>query len=113
MRLRVVLALTLGLTACVSPGGTPVQKRSDVVFRPDVAGLQVDPIGKRIDFGRSPKGVLPALDRELGRHVALSLAGCPSSVTQQLQWDDLVLTFNRERFVGWRNATGRQGQTCA
>ncbi|MDE9450117.1 hypothetical protein J3R80_06505 [Aliiroseovarius sp. Z3] len=109
MRILVLLAVLAGLTACVAPAPT----RSAVVIRPDATGLQVDPVNKRIDFGRSPKGVVPAMDRELGRHVALPLEGCPTGVVRQLQWNDLVLTFTRERFVGWRDATGRQGQTCA
>lgn len=111
MRLLILLATLSGLTACIAP--TPTSTRSAVAVRPDAAGLQVDPVNKRIDFGRSPKGVVPAMDRELGRHAVLPLDGCPAGVVQQLQWDDLVLTFTRERFVGWRDANGRQGQTCA
>ncbi|MCK0140127.1 hypothetical protein [Aliiroseovarius sp. F47248L] len=109
MRTLTLLAVLAGLTACVAP--TPT--KSVVVVHPDGAGLQVDPVNKRIDFGRSPKGVVPAMDRELGRHSALRLEGCPVGIVQQLQWNDLVLTFTQERFVGWRNGTGRQGQTCA
>ncbi|MCK8463320.1 hypothetical protein MUY35_05585 [Aliiroseovarius sp. S1339] len=106
-------AMAAGLSACVSPSGSPTQKRSDVTIRPDIAGLQVDPIGQRIDFGRSPKGVVPVLDREMGRHTALPLDGCSAGVVQQLQWDDLVLTFSRERFVGWRQGAALAGATCA
>ncbi|UWQ14339.1 hypothetical protein K3556_00115 [Aliiroseovarius sp. M344] len=112
MRGFLALAVAVGLSACVSPGPSPTQQRSNVAIRPDMAGLQIDPIGKRIDFGRSPKGVLPALDRELGRHEVLSLDGCPASINRQLRWDDLVLTFTQERFVGWRNTSGQQGQVC-
>ncbi|WP_289069371.1 hypothetical protein [uncultured Aliiroseovarius sp.] len=108
MRLLALLAVLAGLTACMSPAPT----RSSVVIRPDAAGLQVDPVNKRIDFGRSPKGVVPALDREVGRHKALPLDGCPAGVVQQLQWDDLVLTFTRERFVGWKDGGASSGTTC-
>lgn len=109
MRCLGAVVMMVGLTACVAPAPT----RSAVAIHPDASGLQVDPVNKRIDFGRSPKGVVPALDRELGRHEVLPLSGCPASIAQQLQWNDLILTFSRERFLGWRDATGRQGQTCA
>lgn len=102
------IAVVLSLTACV----TSKPPRSAVVVQPDMAGLQINPVNKRIDFGRSPKGVVPVLDRELGGHEPLSLAGCPSGVVQQLRWDDLVLTFTGERFVGWKSQQGQSGATC-
>ncbi|WP_371170205.1 hypothetical protein [Aliiroseovarius sp. 2305UL8-7] len=111
MRVVAALSVLTIMSACVSPTTTSVQ-RSDVSFRPDNLGLSVDPIGKRIDFGRSPAGAIRAVDRELGPHRALTLLGCSAGITQQLAWDDLVLTFTRERFVGWKTATGSQGRTC-
>ena len=67
----------------------------------------------RIDFGRSPEGVIRALDRELGPHRELSLSGCPQGVRERLQWGDLVLTFSDEQFIGWRRAEAAGGIVCA
>lgn len=83
-----------------------------VTVHPDAQGLAISPVGQRIDFGRSPKGVLPALDRELGTHRALPLTHCPTGIAAQYQWGKLVLTFTDERFVGWRKDGQRQGMTC-
>ena len=111
MRGFVALLGLIALSACVSPTDAPA-KRSGVAIVPDTLGLQVNPVGKRIDFGRSPKGVIPVLDRELGRREELSLTGCPATITRQTSWGELVLTFTPERFVGWHNSTDRQGVTC-
>lgn len=112
MRAVLVVILALSTGACVSNIGTVTPKSGNVQFRPDAAGLAVDPVGKRVDFGRSPKGVIPVLDRELGSHKDLPTSTCPSGITQQKAWGELVLSFSRERFVGWRNDTGRAGRVC-
>ena len=100
------------VSGCVAPQPEKMPSRIGVDIRPDNAGLRVDPVGKRIDFGRSPKGVVPVLDRELGRHVALPLTGCAPEIRQQLRWGNLVLTFTKERFVGWRSGGTASGKTC-
>ena len=108
------LAAFLFLAACGTiplTGKSPV--RTGAQFVPDAGGLAVTDSALRVDFGRAPDGVIPVLDRELGRHDALPLSGCPAGVGQQLAWGDLTLTFTKERFVGWRNATGHAGQICA
>ncbi len=66
----------------------------------------------RIDFGRSPAGVIRALDRTLGAHRDAGLKGCPKGIAQQLRWGDLVLTFNREQFIGWRQGGKAAGVVC-
>ncbi len=71
------------------------------------------PIDMRIDFGRSPEGVIRALDRELGPHRALPLSDCPQGVQERLQWGDLVLTFSDEQFIGWRRGDHARGIVCA
>lgn len=113
IRAVLVVVAALSVFACVPNAGTVSPKQYNVQFRPDAAGLAVDPVGKRVDFGRSPKGVIPVLDREIGPHKNLPLSGCPSGVTQQKAWGALILTFSRERFVGWRNNTGRAGRVCS
>jgi len=108
--------LLLFLAACGTTGGDGISRssaRTGVTFAPDASGLAVAGRSQRIDFGRSPRGVVQVMDREKGDHRDLGLAGCPTGVVQQLAWDDLVLTFGRERFVGWKTAGARAGQTCA
>lgn len=106
------LPLVLLLAACT--GGTPaLAPRAGVSFVGDAQGLAVPAAGKRVDFGRSPKGVIPLMERELGRGQALGLAGCPAGVIRQTDWGGLVLTFTDERFVGWRSGAGQAGQVCA
>ncbi len=99
------------LAACASPTTTP--RAPQISLTPDANGLAVAPSGLRIDFGRSPKGVVPSLDRTLGRHTALPLTGCPADIRQNLRWGDLILTFTKERFVGWRQQGQSAGRTCA
>ena len=48
--------------------------------------------------------------RGAGRVLAAS--GCPAAVQRQVAWDDLVLTFTEERFVGWRRGDAAAGQVC-
>lgn len=105
------------LSGCLAaPTTTSVPKidmpKIGVTVHPDAQGLAISPVGQRIDFGRSPKGVSPALDRELGAHRALPLTHCPTGIAAQYQWGKLVLTFTDERFVGWRKDGQRQGMTC-
>ncbi|HGG05475.1 MAG TPA: hypothetical protein ENK28_08445 [Aliiroseovarius sp.] len=100
----------LFLTACAQ--ATPEPVRPDIQLIPDAGGLAVAPSGLRIDFGRSPRGVVPVLDKALGAHQVLSLGGCPDGVTQNVAWGDITLTFSRERFVGWRQGSRSQGQVC-
>lgn len=96
------------LTACQM--SAPVQPAISLV--PDAQGLAVLPNKMRIDFGRSPSGVIPVLDRELGPHQELALSNCPRDIVRRHQWSGLELTFTRERFVGWRQADQSQGLTC-
>jgi hypothetical protein len=106
------LAALLLLAACSA--GLPVPApHTGVRFVGDAQGLAVPEAAKRIDFGRSPKGVIPIMDREMGQGRALSLAGCPAGVVRQQAWGELVLSFTAERFVGWRNGSAAAGQTCA
>jgi len=111
-RLALVTVALMVVTGCVSPQQASQPTRKGADFRPDAAGLAVFPMGQRIDFGRSPKGVIPALDRELGVGRTLTLAGCPAGVSMQRQWNDLILTFSSERFVGWRQGAGSAGRVC-
>ncbi|WP_424941422.1 hypothetical protein [Aliiroseovarius sp. S253] len=107
-----VIGLAL-LSACVQPEGQTRQKHQGVEFAPDAQGLAVLPSNQRVDFGRSPKGVIPAMIRELGRPTAMSLNDCPAGITQRLRWADLELSFTSERFVGWKRGTEQQGRVCA
>ncbi len=91
---------------------TPQAQRSSVHFSPDETGLVVPEAEQRIDFGRSPEGVIAALDREVGPGRELPLAGCPENVARQIDWQGLVLSFSRERFIGWRSGNQQAGQTC-
>ena len=100
------------LSACVQPSAQ-VEPCKDVAFVPDTQGLAVQPSAQRVDFGRSPKGVIPALTRELGHPSVLSLAGCPTDIASRLRWEDLELTFTSERFVGWKQADNQRGRVCA
>lgn len=100
------------LTACVQPDAQTGQNRQGVEFAPDANGLAVMPSAQRVDFGRSPKGVIPVLTRELGKPKVLGLTGCPPSITRRMQWDDLELTFTQERFVGWRKGDAQHGRVC-
>ncbi|MDA5092932.1 hypothetical protein O2N63_02435 [Aliiroseovarius sp. KMU-50] len=104
---RIVLLL-LVLAGCQAKPTT-----SSVTFVPDLEGILVLPHDKRIDFGRSPMGVVPILDREMGMRKVRSLSGCPADITARYQWGDLVLSFTPERFVGWRKGARSQGLTCA
>ncbi|MEC7761076.1 MAG: hypothetical protein VX874_04080 [Pseudomonadota bacterium] len=113
--MRAALAVTLlvlaGCGATTTGGMAPA--RQGVSFTPDATGLSVDGTGQRMDFGRSPRGMIPVLERELGSVRELPLAGCPAGVVQQLDWDGLILTFTPERFVGWKQAGQSAGQSCA
>ncbi len=114
-RLVPVIVLSVvagGLAACQRP---PLQepRPARIALTPDAAGLSVLPHQQRIDFGRAPAGVISVLDRELGPHEALPLAGCPAAITARHRWADLELTFTTERFVGWRQNGVGAGQTCA
>lgn len=101
----------LTLIAC-APATSP-KVRADVQFVPDARGLAVVPAGMRVDFGRAPSGVIAVLNRELGPGRALPISGCPADVARQIAWGDLVLSFTRETFVGWRNASISAGTVCA
>jgi hypothetical protein len=102
------------LAACAAgTGPTGSARQLGVVFIPDAQGLAVAGSGQRVDFGRAPAGVVPVMSRELGEGRAMGLAACPSGISQQIAWNELVLTFTAERFSGWRNATGSAGQVCA
>jgi hypothetical protein len=100
----------LFLSACAA--GAPEAVRQGVAFVPDARGLGVAGHSQRIDFGRSPEGVIAALDRERGAGRVLAVSGCPAGVQRQVAWDDLVLTFTEERFVGWRRGDAAAGQVC-
>lgn len=102
------------LSGCLAAPSTlpEAPAKMGVTVHPDAQGLAVSPVGQRIDFGRSPKGVSPVLDRELGAHRVLPLTGCPTDIAAQYQWGALVLTFTDERFVGWHKDEQRQGLTC-
>ena len=103
------LGLALALSACtndLTPSEPPPR------LLPDADGLAVTGTGLRIDFGRSPAGVIPLLDKILGPHRPLPLRNCPPGVTQNLQWSDLALTFTAERFVGWQENGRSAGQGC-
>lgn len=100
--------LVLGLAGCQVQTPTP-----SISLVPDAEGVLVQPYQMRIDFGRSPKGVVPVLDRELGVHKAMPLTKCPAGIARQSKWGSLVLSFTQERFVGWRQGTQTQGLVCA
>ena len=104
------LAMFAVLAACQM--AAPPPRPSKITLVPDDGGLLVLPQGQRIDFGRSPSGVIPVLDRELGAHQPLLLEGCPSGVIARHQWGALVLAFTRERFVGWQSGDRSSGLTC-
>lgn len=87
--------------------------RQGVTFVPDAQGLAISGRSERIDFGRSPRGVIPILDREVGNRQELGVTGCPAGVVRQVAWGDLVLTFGRERFVGWKKGPEQSGSVCA
>lgn len=107
-----VVCIAMMLTACVQPAAKTGQSRQGVDFAPDANGLAVLPSAQRVDFGRSPKGVIPALTRELGKPKVLGLTGCPPTITRRMQWNDLELTFTQERFVGWTQGAATAGTTC-
>ncbi|NDW54331.1 hypothetical protein [Aliiroseovarius sp. PrR006] len=100
------------LSACVQPGAPVRQPQQTVTIAPDAQGLAVLPSNQRVDFGRSSKGVIPALTRELGRPNALPLTGCPTDITHRLRWAELELSFTPERFVGWKRGTEQRGRVC-
>jgi len=111
------LLLCLALAGCGGGSGD-----LNPFARPEPQGIQLETDagglailgsgGQRIDFGRSPGGVVGVLERELGPGRALSLDGCPEGITHQVAWGDLVLTFTDEQFVGWRGLHGEAGYTC-
>ena len=103
--------MVLALQGCTPP--TQLAPKVGIDLIPDSQGLGIEGSRQRIDFGRSPKGVFPTLTRELGAGKPVSLAGCPAGILQQVEWGDITLTFTNERFVGWKTATARAGQTCA
>lgn len=109
-RTRTIGALLLCVVAAAC---TPAHPVSTVTFQPDAGGLGLSENSLRIDFGRAPAGVISILNRELGGHDALTLTGCPNTITDHIRWGDLVLTFTKERFVGWRQGGAFQGQVCA
>lgn len=106
-----VLGVAAMLSACVQTGAQ-VGSSKGARFVPDAQGLAVLPSAQRVDFGRSPKGVIPVLTRELGRPSVLPLAGCPAGITSRMRWGDLELTFTSERFVGWKQGGNQQGRIC-
>lgn len=101
-----------------SCGGTGVDAvstpaaRGWIVLVPDGAGLGIEGSSSRIDFGRSPGGVLAALEREFGPGRVLPLDDCPAAIAYQVAYGDLVLTFSDEQFVGWQQPAGSAGQVC-
>lgn len=110
--MRVALLLVPALLAgCAAAVGSA--SRSGVSFIPDANGLAVPETGQRMDFGRSPRGMIPVLERELGPVREHALAGCPPGVVQRLEWDGMILTFTPERFVGWTQGRQSAGQVCA
>jgi hypothetical protein len=115
---RGALVFCLVLAGCGGPGAglferKPAEEPRGISLETDAGGLQIVGGGAgRIDFGRSPAGVIPLLERELGPGRELDLVNCPFGVTQQIAWGDLVLTFTDEQFVGWRGQNGAAGQTC-
>lgn len=112
--MRAALAASLlVLAGCASTQSDVTPRRQGVSFTPDEQGLSVQGTQQRMDFGRSPQGMIPVLDRELGAGRSLPVAGCPSGIAQRIDWDGLVLTFTRERFVGWSQGGAHAGQFCA
>ncbi|MGH1369902.1 MAG: hypothetical protein ACRBCL_14925 [Maritimibacter sp.] len=111
---RLALGLGLVLAGCGATGAMEKPApRQGVTFTPDAQGLGIENSAMRVDFGRSPKGVIPVMTREMGEGKTLALTGCPVGVVQQIEWDGLTLSFTSERFVGWKSATARAGQSCA
>lgn len=112
--MKAALAVACALLAgCAGTASDVAPARLGVSFTPDAQGLLVSGTGQRMDFGRSPRGMIPVLERELGAGRALPLAGCAPGIARQLDWDGLILTFSSERFVGWKTAGESAGQTCA
>ncbi len=110
MRARAAALPLVLLAGCVAaPTASPPP---EISFRPDPAGLAVLPSGLRMDFGRAPEGMIPILERALGRGEALPLAGCPAEISARIAWGGLELFFTDERFVGWRQGAARGGETC-
>lgn len=101
--------LPLVAAGCVAVAPEP----PSTLFQPDPSGLGVEGSALRVDFGRAPEGVIAALSRDLGAPSPRPLDGCPPGIERRLAWGDLVLTFTRERFVGWRRGDALAGQTCA
>jgi hypothetical protein len=109
-----VFVIAAGIAGC-SGGEAPraeTAARMGANFSPDANGLSVEGTGLRVDFGRAPSGVIAALDRELGPGRSLALDGCSTAISQQIAWGALVLTFSKDRFVGWREAGNSSGQVC-
>jgi hypothetical protein len=104
--------LVLAGCGAAAPGPVP-PARQGVSFVPDANGLGVQGRATRIDFGRSPKGVIPVLEREVGRGADMALTGCPAGVVRRVDYDGLELLFTAERFVGWRQEGATAGQACA
>ncbi|TCP40312.1 hypothetical protein [Rhodovulum marinum] len=101
-------ALAVLVAGCVS---TPPDRVS-TLFLPDTAGLAVSGSPLRVDLGRAPDGVIAALSRDLGPPRSLPTATCPAGIERRLAWGDLVLTFTRERFIGWQSGAGQAGTVC-
>ncbi|MGC9417502.1 MAG: hypothetical protein ACP5EN_00885 [Rhodovulum sp.] len=101
-------ALALLLAGCI---GAP-KARVSTLFLPDTNGLAVAGSHLRIDFGRAPEGVIAALTRAMGAPRPLGTETCPAGMERRVAWDDLVLTFTRESFVGWRREDQAAGRTC-
>ncbi|MBV7410975.1 hypothetical protein KJP29_18500 [Maritimibacter sp. DP1N21-5] len=102
------------LAGCGAAGTVPTTPaRQGVTFVPDANGLGVAGRSTRIDFGRSPSGVIPVMEREVGQGRDKPLANCPSGVVRVVDYAGLELSFSDERFVGWRQDDASAGQTCA
>lgn len=112
MRAALAVAL-LFLAGCAGTQQTAAPTRQGVTFTPDANGLSVSGTAQRMDFGRSPRGMIPVLTREIGAPRDVALTGCPAGIARQLDWNGLILTFTRERFVGWMRDGQSAGQTCA
>jgi len=105
---RLAVLLPLVVAGCVAARPEP----PSTLFLPDSAGLAVQGSPLRVDFGRAPEGVIAALSRELGAPSPRPLAACPADIERQLAWGDLVLTFTRDAFVGWRRGDAMAGRGC-
>ena len=112
MRAAFLGLLLLAGCGAAAPGPVALV-REGVRFVPDANGLGIEGRATRIDFGRSPKGVIPVMEREVGRGVDLPLTGCPAAAVRRVNYDGLELLFTAERFIGWRQGGATAGQICA